>query len=244
MGLFDRFKKSECEVCGKEVGALGKRKIDDGYICKDCANKLSRYYTGRKKSSIDDIKAQIEYREANMAEVEAFCVSRTLGLDEKVMIDESHGNFVVVSGGRNWKATNPDVIPLSQVTGAQLDFDESRSEETYLDDEGNRRSYVPPRYSYSYSSHVEVNVNNPWFDSFSIDVASGSTSMPHSLESEQARSAAQEICTALTTERERIHEETQASRTPRTAMTCPHCGATTIPDASGCCEYCGGAMGA
>ncbi|WP_077597434.1 DUF4428 domain-containing protein [Olsenella urininfantis] len=244
MGLFDRFKKGECEVCGKEIGALGKRKIDDGYICKDCANKLSRYYTGRKRSSIDDIKAQLEYREANMAEVEAFSVSRTLGLDEKVMIDEGRGSFVVVSGGRNWKSTNPDVIPLSQVTGAQVDFDESRSEETYLDDEGNRRSYVPPRYSYSYSSRVEVNVNNPWFDSFSIDVASGSTSMPHSLESEQARSAAQEICSALTTERERIHEEAEASRAPKTAMTCPHCGATTIPDASGCCEYCGGAMGA
>ena len=23
---------------------------------------------------------------------------------------------------------------------------------------------------------------------------------------------------------------------------CPSCGATTIPDAKGCCEYCGGAL--
>ena len=27
-------------------------------------------------------------------------------------------------------------------------------------------------------------------------------------------------------------------------ITCPYCGATTTPDASGCCEYCGGAIGA
>lgn len=26
------------------------------------------------------------------------------------------------------------------------------------------------------------------------------------------------------------------------AVTCPYCGATTTPDASGCCEYCGGAV--
>lgn len=242
MGLFDRFKKGECEVCGKEIGALGKRKIGDGYICKDCANKLSPYYTGRKRSSIEDIKRQLEYREANKADVAAFQVSRTLGLDEKVMIDEAGGTFVVVRGGRGWRDANPDVIPLSQVTGAQVDFDESRSEETYTDDDGHRQSYRPPRYTYSYRSEVVVSVNNPWFDGFTIDVTSGSTSMPHSLESEQARSAAQEICDALTEERERAHDAAVEAAKPKTAMTCPHCGATSIPDANGCCEYCGGAM--
>ena len=25
-------------------------------------------------------------------------------------------------------------------------------------------------------------------------------------------------------------------------FTCPNCGATTMPDASGCCEYCGGSV--
>lgn len=242
MGLFDRFKKSNCAVCGKEVGALGKRKIDDGYICKECANKLSPFYLGRKKSSVEDIKAQLEYREANRAEVAAFQANRTLGLDEKVMIDSVKGNFVVVRQGRNWKETNPDVIPLAQVTGAQVDFDEERDEETYTDKDGNSKRYVPPRYTYSYTSKVVVSVNNPWFDGFTIDVSSGSTSMPHSLESEQARTTAQEICEALTTERERIYESIEADRAPKTAMTCPHCGATTTPDASGCCEFCGGAM--
>ena len=93
MGLFDRFKKSECLVCGKEIGALGKRKIDDGYICKECAGKLSPFYTGRKRSTLDDIRAQLEYREANKADVEAFQAARTLGLDEKVMIDNMHSTF-------------------------------------------------------------------------------------------------------------------------------------------------------
>jgi len=31
---------------------------------------------------------------------------------------------------------------------------------------------------------------------------------------------------------------------PKMAVTCPFCGATTTPDASGCCEYCGGSVNA
>ena len=30
MGLFDRFKKQDCEICGKEVGMFGYKKPEDG----------------------------------------------------------------------------------------------------------------------------------------------------------------------------------------------------------------------
>ena len=30
----------------------------------------------------------------------------------------------------------------------------------------------------------------------------------------------------------------------KASVTCPYCGATTTPDASGCCAYCGGAVNA
>ena len=36
MGLFDAFKKKDCEICGKEVGLFGYKKLEDGEICKDC----------------------------------------------------------------------------------------------------------------------------------------------------------------------------------------------------------------
>ena len=36
MGLFGSlFGEKSCGVCGKELGLLGKRKLEDGYICKD-----------------------------------------------------------------------------------------------------------------------------------------------------------------------------------------------------------------
>ena len=30
MGLFDVFKKKECDICGGEIGMLGNRKLEDG----------------------------------------------------------------------------------------------------------------------------------------------------------------------------------------------------------------------
>ena len=42
--------------------------------------------------------------------------------------------------------------------------------------------------------------------------------------------------------RQDIRDEVIEQNTPKTAVTCPYCGATTIPDENGCCEYCGGAV--
>ena len=45
MGLFDIFKKKDCEICGKEVGMLGYKKLQDGEICNACAKQLSWHKT-------------------------------------------------------------------------------------------------------------------------------------------------------------------------------------------------------
>ena len=45
MGFFDKmFEKKECAICGTELGLLGKTKISEGYLCKECAGKLSPYF--------------------------------------------------------------------------------------------------------------------------------------------------------------------------------------------------------
>lgn len=49
----------------------------------------------------------------------------------------------------------------------------------------------------------------------------------------------QEIKAALTQIRTQVRDEIAAANAPKTAVVCPACGATTMPDASGCCEYCG-----
>ena len=53
----------------------------------------------------------------------------------------------------------------------------------------------------------------------------------------------QEIREAILNARQSARDNMAAAAAPKAAITCPWCGATTMPDASGCCEYCGGAVG-
>ena len=52
----------------------------------------------------------------------------------------------------------------------------------------------------------------------------------------------EEIRDALLQVRQQARDQVVAANAPKAAVTCPYCGATTTPDASGCCEFCGGAV--
>ena len=49
MGLFD---KKYCDICGEKIGLLGNRKLEDGNLCKECAAKLSPWFSERRSSGI------------------------------------------------------------------------------------------------------------------------------------------------------------------------------------------------
>ena len=85
MGLFD---KKFCGVCGGKIGLFGNRKLEDGNLCKDCAAKLSPWFSERRHSTLEDIKGQLAYREENKAAVSAFHTTRSLGKNYKVYLDE------------------------------------------------------------------------------------------------------------------------------------------------------------
>ena len=139
MALFGKlFEKKQCSICGSDIGLLGNRKLEDGNCCKACAAKLSPWFSERRQSTVEDIKAQLEYREANQDQVAAFHATRTLGESTKVILDEDAGKFLVTSA-RNWQSANPDVLSFSDVTGCNLDIDEDRTEIEYKDREGNRQ---------------------------------------------------------------------------------------------------------
>lgn len=54
MGLFD---KKYCDICGEKIGLLGNRKLENGNLCKDCAGKLSPFFSDRRNSTVEEIKA-------------------------------------------------------------------------------------------------------------------------------------------------------------------------------------------
>ena len=162
MGLFD---KKFCDICGEKISLLGNRKLEDGNMCKDCAHKISPFLSGRRHTTLADMKEHLAYREANKAKLQAFRPTQTFGESKKVYIDTAAGSFVVSSySPGNWTSENPDVIPLSEVTGCTLDIDEDRDEIYMKDAQGNNVSYNPKRYKYTYDFKIQITVRNRWFD--------------------------------------------------------------------------------
>lgn len=254
MGLFD---KKYCDICGEKIGLLGNRKLEDGNLCKTCAKKLSPWFSDRRQSTVDEIKTQLAYREENKEKVAAFHTTRTLGTSMKVLLDENAGKFMVTSA-RDLEQDNPDVLDFSDVTGCNLDVDEDQSELTHAGEDGTQVSYDPPRFKYSYDFYLTIFVNNPYFDEMRFRINPSSVNitpappmhlgMPATCSPEtnveycNYQQLGEEIKQALTQVREGVREKAEQQAAPKMAVTCPFCGATTTPDVSGRCEYCGGAI--
>ena len=160
MGLFD---KKYCDICGEKIGLLGNRKLEDGNLCKDCAKKLSPWFSERRNSTVEDIKEQLAYREENRGRAAQIRITRTYGESWKVLIDEEHRWFTVTRA-RDLAEANPDILDFDAITGCRMDIDESRTELTREDADGKEGSYVPPRYEYSYDFDVIISVRHPYFD--------------------------------------------------------------------------------
>lgn len=170
MGLFD---KKYCDVCGEKIGLLGNRKLEDGNLCKNCAKKLSCWFNERRHSSVDEIKAQLAYREENKKKVEQFRVTRTIGDEWNVLFDEEHRWFTVTRASSPNVGENPDILDYSAITGCRFDIDECRNEIYRQNSEGKRESYDPPRYKYAYNFDFVINVDNPYFDEIKFRLNGG-----------------------------------------------------------------------
>ncbi len=254
MALFD---KKFCDICGQRIKLLGNRKLEDGNLCKECAKNLSPFFSERRRSTVADIKEHLAYREANKDAVAAFNATRTLGRWTKVILDEDKKKFIV-SGSKRWKEENPDVLDFAQVTGCHVDIDERQSELKQRDKEGKEQSYNPPRYQYYYDLTMIIHVNHRWFNEirFKLNNSSIMVEPPparlfktggeevarRSMEYREMETLGEEIREALLQVRQDVRDEVAAMNAPKVAVTCPHCGATTIPT-NGLCEYCSGAVG-
>ena len=160
MGLFD---KKYCDICNEKIGLLGNRKLEDGNLCKDCARKLSPWFSDRRSSTVQEISEQLAYREENRNKVAQFRVTRSYGEDMKVLIDEQH-RWLMVTRARDLTEANPDVMDFSALVDCTMDISDYRSEVTRTDKDGKRISYNPPRYEYRYDFNIIIRVNTPYFD--------------------------------------------------------------------------------
>ena len=256
MGLFGKlFEKKVCSICSGDIGLLGNRKLEDGNMCKTCAAKLSPWFSDRRNSTVAEIEEQLAYREDNKKAVAEFTITRTFGSSPQVLIDEDNEKFMVTYAS-NIKESNPDVLDFSMVTGCELEIEEQRNEAMKEDEEGNEESYNPPRYYFSYDFNMMIRVRHPYFDEISFKLNESDVEMnpdyavpmirrpdpERNREYQRYEDMGKEIKEILTSLRQKQRDEAKAAAMPKTAVECPYCGATTIPDAKGCCEYCGGAL--
>ena len=265
MGLFD---KKYCSVCGGKIGFLGNRKLEDGNLCKDCASKLSPFFSERRNSTVEEIKAQLAYREANKADVAVFDCSRTIGEGKKLYVDEAAHRFIVTSSSR-WQSENPDVIGCGAVTDCRVEVDERRTEVKERDEEGKMAPVDPPREKISIDVKLEISVNHPYFDSITIRINSfplteeceKDAPSPHGEEYRKYVLMAEEARDLLMSQRAAVKGTTYTApasilkpetepepeaepepaaepEAPVIPVFCPYCGAKTTP-VDGCCEFCG-----
>lgn len=165
MGLFE---KKYCAICGNKIGLFGNRKLEDGNLCKDCAGKLSPWFSGRRQATVAAIKEQLAYRERNKEAVAAFNPTKTFGHLTKVYLDEAEKKFIVTRYS-DWRNTNPDVIELGALLDCNLAIEEEREEVMHEDAEGNEVSYNPPRFNYSYEFKVKLTINHPYIEEIEFE---------------------------------------------------------------------------
>jgi len=248
MGLFD---KKFCSICGQKIGFLGNRKLEDGNLCKDCAKKLSPWFSDRRESTVEEIQEQLQYRELNEEEVASFNPTRTFGQKYKVMIDDRSNKFLVTNESK-WRDANPDVLKFSQVTGCDTDIQEYRDELYETDKDGNKKSFNPPQYSYKYNFSIVIHVNHKFFDEMKFDINKtlivekvvakpglNLITRRHENDYEECKKMSEQIKEALLGIHEEARNAEEEAEKPKAALVCPFCGATTVPDAAGNCEYCG-----
>lgn len=166
MGLFD---KKYCDICGNQIKFLGNRKVEDGNICKDCASKLSPFFSDRKRSTVAQIKEQLAYRERNKTALQSFKPDKIIGKRYKVYVDTTAGKFVI-SSANDYRRENADVIDISSISLFQATVEEDKDELYCKDQDGNSVSYVPPRYEYEYKFSIKLMVNNPYFDEIDFEL--------------------------------------------------------------------------
>ena len=193
MGLFE---KKYCDICGEKIGLLGNRKLEDGNMCSKCAAKLSPFFTGRKKSTLEEIKAQLAYREQNRQNLNYFNATRVLGNNTKVYIDDTQAKFVI-SRKSDYRSENADIIEIAHVISARYEVEEHKSEIYRENNEGRRESYNPPRYDCEYEITIYLTVNSPYFSDIQFELTDQRPESRYTEEFRRYEQQANEIVMAL-----------------------------------------------
>lgn len=184
MGLFN---SKVCDICGQKIKLLSNKKLKDGNLCKECANKLSPFFKERKESTISEIQEQLKSREENQKELENYNFNKIFGDYGVILIDEDSKKIAIInetSDGlfksqrkvkslEDIKDKNPDIISFDQIKELKIDIKQMTNEEYRIVD-GKSVSYDPKRYKYGMDFYIDMEIEHTYIKQARIQLNNGS----------------------------------------------------------------------
>lgn len=168
--------KKNCAVCKDKASILTRIRLNDGFLCSDCAKKCSEHLDDYDEITAEEIKQHLIYRKRNKNSqmLNEFKATKTLGDYEILKIDEEHKTWLLDTGKR-LKNENPDVFYLSQITDVVFErkkellnqYDESKKSKNSLIKFLNRKNRWP---LYGYWFYVIIKVNHPCFSEINMRI--------------------------------------------------------------------------
>ena len=251
MGLFER---KCCDVCGEKLRLLGGVEFGSMSLCPDCADRISPWLDPEEEWDADSLQEHMKWREENRREAENFNITREIGEDMTVFLDEDAGLFAVTD---DVDVENADIFSLDDIVECSLEVEEETEEDYDVDEEGNDISYDPPHLCCSYYFHMEILLDHPWISSIcfplnedAVEVFSEDSVDPDTGEYDpemdeaylEYLDMADEIMLALTGE-EPVEEGEEDEIVENGEFTvCPYCDSRVKWPADGRCPNCGGAL--
>ena len=182
MGLF---KKEACVLCGGKTGMLDK-KCKDGRVCKDCAKKVSPWFSDWKNTSALTLESHIAVRQADRSLAGTGSYNKVFGEFGVILIDEAARKFIAfpdtggglfgtqrkVKGLEDVIDLGPDVLSFDAVEDCEIDITETSREEKHTVD-GQQVSYDPPHILYMETFTLRLKLDYPFFKSMSIQLNNG-----------------------------------------------------------------------
>ena len=186
------FEKKNCSVCGEKIGLLGGHKLPDGNLCKDCAKKLSPWFSDYKSTPAASINAQLADREENRKRLADFKTTKCFGEYGSILIDEEARVFTAIEDsatslfGERKEITdiseiidrNPDVVRFDQVTDVDIDIVQTQREEKQTVN-GQQVSYNPKHIIYMYVFYAVIKLNHPYIPLMRIQLNNDAVQIPN-----------------------------------------------------------------
>ena len=151
-----------CVLCGEETDEEFGLEVYDGWICENCAARLSPWISEEdlELAETEDLEEQLRLREENQSLLEDFTPTRSFylpGMTEKIYLDDESRRFLITED-LNILEENPDIISLDDVTDASVAVEDDRQE---IGDH---------LYEYSYLLSVELSLDHPYLSDLSFSL--------------------------------------------------------------------------